>query len=156
MNNNRNKLGLAAINIARAEMKAGAREIGGNNKGRFVAKYLSPAGLHPPQAWCAAFVSWCLQQARRKLEVGPALPYMVSARNLFLAARAAGLALTEPEPGCLIFWKRALPWQGHVGFVTAVEDGSIETIEGNRGPRVQTYRYQLRALTRLLGFSLVK
>lgn len=38
-------LGLAALKVAKSEMEAGAREIGGNNRGEFVEKYLSVCGL---------------------------------------------------------------------------------------------------------------
>jgi len=55
-------VGRAALRIAVAEMNAGATELGGNNKGRWVRKYLN--GLAPEgESWCAGFVSWCYEQA---------------------------------------------------------------------------------------------
>ena len=78
-----------ALSIARSEIKKGAQEVGGNNRGPFVAKYLQPSGLRPPQPWCAAFVSWCLLSASKKLGLTP-LPYFVSAREMFNWAKASG------------------------------------------------------------------
>ena len=54
-------LGRKALELAISEMNAGAREIGGNNQGPYVEKYLNsiaPAG----SSWCAALVSWCFSQ----------------------------------------------------------------------------------------------
>jgi len=48
------ELGRAALAAAIGQMKAGAREIGANNSGRFVEKYL--AGIvDTPANWCAGF-----------------------------------------------------------------------------------------------------
>ncbi len=55
--------GRAALKVAIDEILAGAGEIGGNNKGKFVKKYLQPTGLPEGNSWCAAFVSWCFLQA---------------------------------------------------------------------------------------------
>lgn len=146
----KNNIGLAALEVAKQELKAGAREIGGNNRGRFVAKYLQPCGLKPPQPWCAAFISWCIREGSKKR---PAMPYMCSARQLFNWAGSHGLRLEKPEPGCLIFWKRGLlGWQAHVGFVERVEPGKIATIEGNRTSKVQRFQYQGPRISRILGY----
>jgi hypothetical protein len=49
--------------VAIDELNAGAGEEGGNNMGRWVRKYLQPAGLPEGNSWCAGFVSWCFLQA---------------------------------------------------------------------------------------------
>ena len=51
-------LGRAALATAIGELKAGAGEVGGNNSGPWVKKYLAPAGLEEGEPWCASFVSW--------------------------------------------------------------------------------------------------
>jgi len=56
------RMGRAALQVAIDEMTAGAREIGGDNAGPFVAKYhrKSEATINRYRwNWCAAFVSWC-------------------------------------------------------------------------------------------------
>jgi hypothetical protein len=137
-------------------MRAGAREIGGNNRGPFVAKYLGPSGLKPPQPWCAAFVSWCLLRATRKLEL-PDQPYFISAREMFNWARASGFLADQPKPGDLVFFSRGglFSWKGHCGIVAAVSASKMAVIEGNRGTRVQQFGYFLPETRNILGFASV-
>jgi hypothetical protein len=137
------RLAEAVLAVCRREIAAGAREIGGNNSGPFVAKYLRPTGLLPPQPWCAAFVSWCIRQAARHTRVKPRIQYSASSMTLLRSAAIAGLRRNEPAPGSLVFWGRGAPGGGlgHVGIVEAVENGVFHTIEGNRTSRVQRFAY---------------
>lgn len=141
------------LSIARAEMRAGAREIGGNNRGPFVAKYLEPSGLKPPQPWCAAFVSWCLMRAAKAVGARRP-PYFLSAREMFNWAKAAGLLEKQPSPGGLVFFARGgvMSWKGHCGVVAATLKSGFQTIEGNRTSRVQLFRYTTATPPLLLGF----
>lgn len=43
------------------EGELGVREVGGNNQGEDVGKYLASTGLDQGYAWCAAFINWCLE-----------------------------------------------------------------------------------------------
>lgn len=135
-------------------MRAGAREIGGNNQGRFVAKYLQASGLRPPQPWCAAFASWCLLQATTKHK-RPALPYFISAREMFNWARSEGFIQQKPVPGSLIFFSRGglFSWKGHCGIVSSVTKNRLTVIEGNRSNRVQAFVYDIAHIRNLLGFA---
>lgn len=148
------QLGLAALEIARKELSAGAKEIGGPNQGPFVEKYLAPSGLKPPQPWCAAFVSWCLMKAAQNTKVQAPFPYTARARTYYRLAVKMGLLTQEPLPGDLIVWSRGHPSGplGHIGFISAKNAGRIQTIEGNRNDRVDTFRYKIGAIPRLLGF----
>jgi hypothetical protein len=139
---------------ARSEMRANAREIGGNNRGPFVAKYLEPSGLRPPQPWCAAFASWCLLRAAEKRDLKP-FPYFVSAREMFNWARAGGFLVEKPKPGSLVFFSRGglFSWKGHCGIVSGVTKSRITVIEGNRSSRVQAFGYDPRQIRNLLGFA---
>jgi len=139
---------------AKSELHSGAREIGGNNRGKFVAKYLEPSGLKPPQAWCAAFVSWCVLKSTEKNGL-KRLPYFVSAREMFHWARASGYITNDPKPGYLVFFARGglFSWKGHCGVVSAVSPTKVVTIEGNRTSRVQTFAYERSAVPKLLGYA---
>jgi uncharacterized protein (TIGR02594 family) len=142
------------LSIAKAERRAGAREIGGNNQGSFVQKYLRPAGLTPPQPWCAAFVSWCLRAAARSIGVEAPLPYTASARLLWSLGRRRGLLASTPQAGDIVVWSRGKstgPY-GHAGIVSMVTEGGFCAIEGNHSSRVEEFRYSLAASSRLLGF----
>ena len=132
------------VEVAKDELLAGAEEIGGNNRGEWVAKYYKrddASRYHG--AWCAAFVGWCLQQA-----YGEEAPYKWGARRLVDAVELAGeeVALEDAQPGDVIGWKRdssTTPYAGHVGIIAAVDCEHIYTIEGNSGPkgRVRVWRY---------------
>lgn len=147
---------VAGVRAAMAELLAGAEEVGGNNRGPWVAKYYGrpdePDRNHGP--WCAAFAGWCLQA-----DLGPDAPYSWSARRLLAACAER---IDEPELGAVPCWERASagPYNGHVGIIAHIEDdGAIWVIEGNaNAPRgaVRVYRWAppyTRAVDRLIGFG---
>ena len=131
--------------VAEEELNAGAREIGGNNLGPYVAKYLKPSGLKPPQPWCAAFVSWCLTEVCHRLKVPPVAPYFVSAKRFLAWGRMMALASRIPRAGSLAVWHRGDPSNGlgHIGIVTTASPKVLTTIEGTRGPRVGRFNYEV-------------
>lgn len=149
------QIGVAALHLAVAEMQAGHGEIGGNNRGPHVRRYLNdlaPEG----RDWCAGFVSWCFR------ETGLPMPftYTVGARDIRNQMRKAGFGVTPsaedpPRPGDIIVWWRGSPssWQGHVGIVHSCHGGVLRTVEGNRSPKVGSFVYSLAAIERLLGFT---
>lgn len=147
--------GRAALTAAIGELKAGAREIGGNNRGPFVRKYLN--GLVPEgNSWCAGFVSWCFAQHSD----GIPFRYSVGARDILRQFQRQGWAHPpadryEPQPGDIVVWWRvkADGWQGHIGLVHQLTDGMLYTIEGNRSPRVQGFSYVYSRMAKLLGFG---
>lgn len=55
-----------AFEFAVKEVNKGVREVGGNNHGPDVKKYLAEVGLPEGYAWCTAFISWCFRQAAGK------------------------------------------------------------------------------------------
>ena len=156
------KIGRQALKNALDEIKDGAREIGGNNRGPFVAKYLQPAGLVPPQFWCASFVSWCFLRATGDDVESMPFDYSAGARNIFNQFKRKGWTFTSnnandrlPEPGDIVTWWRvkADGWQGHIGLVHHYHRGFLYTIEGNRSSRVEGFDYKLIQMEKLLGFG---
>ena len=151
--------GRAALRVAMQEMGAGSREIGGNNQGRFVTKYLN--GLaDPPANWCAGFVSWCFLQTNQ----GIPFDYSVGARDIRNQFRRKGWAFDAgdktPQAGDIVVWWRGQRegWQGHIGLVVRCEHGILHTVEGNKGgfpAPVNTFDYVLSRMDRLLGFGRV-
>ncbi len=152
--------GRDALEIALLEIKSGAGEVGANNSGPSVEKYLSGRASTPAN-WCAAFVCWCFAQ-----HPGPApFRFTLGARGLRNTFRRRGW-LIEPSwenpllPGDLVFWWRDQPssWKGHVGLVHHVADGILYTVEGNKGgfpAPVRVFDYVLVRMERLLGFGRV-
>lgn len=152
--------GRAALAVAISELKANAREIGGNNRGAFVRKYLAPAGLDEGNSWCASFVSWCFLQTVGGDKSAMPFAYTPSARRLLSEFKQLGWASApgsdyRPQPGDVVVWWRVslAGWQGHTGLVHSVQDGMLYTIEGNRSPRVQGFSYVLSRVDKLLGYG---
>lgn len=147
--------GRAALQVAMNELKVGAGEVGGNNRGPSVKKYLN--GILPEgNPWCAGFVSYCFSQDPS----GIPFKYTLGARDILNQFKTKGWAQPPasgyvPQPGDLVFWWReSLPsGKGHVGLVHHVENGFLYTIEGNRSSKVQGFNYVLSRLDKLLGFG---
>ncbi|KFN48233.1 CHAP domain-containing protein [Arenimonas composti] len=128
-----------ALAIARTQL--GVREIPVNsNRGADVEKYLASVGLGGGYAWCAAFVYWCLSEAAKAtgqpnpcLKTGGVLKQWQHAKNQRLETVSATAARNDPgllRPGMVfvIDHGRGL---GHTGFISRVQGGLFETIEGN-------------------------
>jgi len=152
-------LGRAALAAAIDEIKNGAGEIGDDNHGPSVKKYLAPAGLAEGNSWCASFVSWCYLQAVGGDITAMPFRYSPGARSLLAKAKAKGWAQApgatyRPAPGDIIVWWRVRlsSWMGHAGLVHSLQDGMLYTIEGNKSPKVQGFSYVFSRMNKLLGF----
>lgn len=99
-------IGRAALSAAIRELKAGAGEVGGNNRGPWVKKYLAPAGLPEGNPWCASFVTWCfLAASGNNLDTMP-FPYSAGARAMLKKFQGKDWALVHraaisPAPATL-------------------------------------------------------
>jgi peptidoglycan hydrolase-like protein with peptidoglycan-binding domain len=154
--------GRAALQVALAELAAGNGEVGGDNRGPHVTRYLNGQAA-AGSSWCAGFVSYCFRQGLgRNADFG----YIVGAQALHNKMRALGNAYAAalsnpPQPGDIIAWRRVDPtnpaqsaWKGHIGIVHSFADGILWTVEGNRGPfpsRVKAFRYSWSALVASLS-----
>ncbi|WP_257670730.1 N-acetylmuramidase domain-containing protein [Parapedobacter tibetensis] len=153
-------IGRKALHIAIEELKAGAGEVGGNNRGPWVGKYLTPAGLPEGYAWCAAFVSWCfLQAVDGQLHRMP-FQYTAGARHLFNQLKNKGWSFTgtdnrQPKPGDVVCWWRTslASGNGHIGIVHHCKDGFLYTIEGNKAANVAGFSYVKTRMDKLLGYA---
>lgn len=151
------RIGRAALQIAINELKAGAGEVGGNNCGPFVKRYLN--GILPEgNPWCAGFVSYCFAQAPD----GMPFKYTLGARDILQQFKKRGWAREPgsgylPQPGDIVVWWREQLGgsKGHVGLVHHMSDGFLYTIEGNKSPRVQGFKYVFSRMDKLLGFGRV-
>lgn len=154
-------MGRAALKTAIDEILAGAGEIGGNNKGKFVKKYLQPTGLPEGNSWCAGFVSWCFLQAAGGDKTRMPFNYTAGARNIFNQYKAKGWVIDNktqnPEPGDIAaFWRVSLPsGYGHIGIVHHFADGFVHTIEGNKAAKVAGFTYTKTRMDKFLGFGRV-
>lgn len=89
----RNKMVTAELALA----KLGIHEVGGNNHGPWVKKFLASVGLPEGYPWCDAFQSYVEQQvAKKKLPIGSA-----SVGQTYATARKLGWTVTRPFRGDL-------------------------------------------------------
>ena len=123
----------------------------GDNRGAAL-KYANSFG-RGPEAWCADFTSWVMQQAGGKMNE-PYCPSVVSD----LKAQGKWKGKRDPQPGDLVLFD----WDGdgsadHIGLVEKVNaDGTIGTIEGNttnpQNGREGVWR-RTRTMGTILGFG---
>jgi hypothetical protein len=138
--------GLAALRIAEREIDHG--EQGRNNYGPDLERYrrgTTGAG----DAWCAAFISYCLEEGALQLHKPCPIVRSHSAKTLFARCLAVGYAVEEPKPGDLACYHRgaANAITGHINIVKrGLIDGEWISIDGNRGgfpSKVRTYPHEL-------------
>ena len=149
------RCGRAALAVAIAELNDAAGEVGGNNRGPFVKKYLH--GLAPEgESWCAGFVSYCLSQIQEEMPFA----YTLGARDILRQFQDKHWAQKpnsgySPKPGDVVVWWRdqLAGGKGHIGLVHQLHNGFLYTIEGNRSPNVQGFSYVFSRMDKLLGFG---
>ena len=122
---------------ARRHLAAGAREVGGQNKGPWVRLYMNGnEGRSWP--WCAGFVTFVLKQAAGGK---PPIAGSFDCDTLASQAKRAGLFLStasspasaagKVRPGSIFLLRKSRGDWMHTGIVTAAEAGCFNTIEGN-------------------------
>ncbi|MGV3616120.1 MAG: CHAP domain-containing protein [Fimbriimonas sp.] len=123
----------------------------GSNRGPRVDAYLRAARTDVGQAWCAAFVTFCLVKAGKdphSTDPARGVRYPASVASWRAYAQTAGRWSKKPVRGRLFI----LPGS-HIGFVTKVaEDGlSFETIEGNTNDEGSREGFEVCRRTRRTG-----
>lgn len=123
-----------ALQYGLREARRGVHEVGGNNRGPAIKRYLKGVGLGEGYAWCDAFVSWCFHNAAGKKVSIESASVGVS------YARAASLGWTVKRPlhadvACFNFDNRG-GFDDHTGFVVKVLGIAglfwvLKTCEGN-------------------------
>ena len=133
------------------------KEVGNNEADGTHAKYLKFLGFSPNTAWCAAFVSWCANQAGIDTS---AIPHTASVSSFLAYFQKAGTFKSinssyKPTSGNLIIWKAK--GHSHIGIVKEY-DGSkdtLVTVEGNSSDavRVNTYKFSSLESRGVVGFA---
>ena len=156
-------IGRAALQVAINELKDGAGEIGGNNMGPFVKKYLDPVGLQEGESWCAAFLSWCFLQASGGQINAMPFRYSAGARDVFNQFKSKHWNFDSsdpaytPLPGDIASWWRVslASGKGHIAIVHHFEDGFMYTLEGNKAANVAGFSYVRTRMEKVLGYGRV-
>ena len=107
-------------------------------------------------AWCAAFVSWCLDVAGAKDSAGGSFAsctlWVEKLQSMGLySTRASGYT---PKAGDLIFFRSAGTTRAsdHIGIVRYVKNGRVYTVEGNSSNKV-TLRDYKQTDTYIVGYG---
>ncbi|MBE6580397.1 MAG: CHAP domain-containing protein [Ruminococcaceae bacterium] len=119
-------------------------------------RFIGTIGGSYSYAWCAAFVSWCLDVA----EAGSAAGGRFTSCTLWVeklqklglySTRASGYV---PKTGDLVFFRSAGTARAsdHVGLVRFVQDGRVFTVEGNASNKVGLHDYALKD-TYIVGYG---
>ena len=155
-------IGRTALKFAIEELNAGAGEVGGNNKGPWVKKYLQPVGLSEGNSWCAAFISWCFLQAAGGDKKSMPFKYSAGARNIYNQLKQKGFIYdavkTPPLPGDIVTWWRVSLSSGfgHIAIIHHYKDGFLYTLEGNKAANVAGFSYIKTRMDKLLGYGRVE
>lgn len=158
--------------LAIALQEEGVREdTGRRNRGERVDEYVRSVGLNPAgeYAWCTCFIYWCFAQAARRANAANPAPRTAGVHEMWRQARAgAGRIMTRAEalanperiPRGACFFIDTGGGYGHAGFVIGMENGRLDTIEGNTndgGSRegIGVFRRNARSVRSIsLGFAL--
>ncbi|MDB4991317.1 MAG: peptidoglycan-binding domain 1 protein [Myxococcaceae bacterium] len=129
--------GALLVAYATQHLRQQAREVGGNNRGPWVRLY-TDGHDGTEWKWCAAFLTFCLQQACRTLGEPLPLRRTFSCDLLAESARQQNLLVTEDKldrgrlkAGDLFLNRRVVGDWVHTGIVTTVQADAFDTIEGN-------------------------
>lgn len=124
----------------------GVTEVGGNNRGPAVEKYLASVGCKPGDPWCAAFVRFRFEDAAKDLSLTLPKDFPDSGwtpdykswgvKNLLWISQISaddGVAVVKVgDLACFYF--PAKNRIAHIGIVVEVHDWGVVTVEGNTGP----------------------
>lgn len=114
------RLADATLGVALGEAANRVREIGGNNRGEDVEKYLEAAGIFVPAAWCLAFLFWSAQSASQLLDCENPLRHLTKralVADLIDTSKARGWTIPprKARPGDLVTFQ--WPTGNHVGII---------------------------------------
>lgn len=132
-------------------------EVGNNEADGTHAKYLAMFGYSSGTAWCAAFVSWCANEAGIDQSI---IPHTAAVREFLAYFQKSGTfhelsSNYSPTPGDLIIWQAH--GRSHIGIVKEYNDttGVLTTVEGNssNAVRINTYQYANLESQGVVGFA---
>ncbi len=125
---------LAEKSLEIAISQLGVEEIPrGSNGGPQVSAYLKRVNLAPGNAWCMAFVYWCVDEACKQLGMENPLVRTGHVLHQYNNTSCRTLPKTSRaiKPGDIFIMKIGSKGAGHTGFVKAMGGTVAGTVEGN-------------------------
>ena len=139
----------------------GVKELTGNNDGEQIWEYQKAGGIKKGQAWCAAYVAWCFQQANIKAIKSGWSPAWFTPKYVIYKKGISSLQ-EEPQQGDVAgLYYAKLGRYGHTFFIdywsksnfcitnegNSNEDGSRE---GNKVVKKKRLKSQISVVARYL------
>ncbi|MDZ7802362.1 CHAP domain-containing protein [Thiohalophilus sp.] len=117
-----------------AETYVGTTELSGENDGPEVERFLASVGLQAGNPYCAAFISFTLDETegiKYPTEVRSGLAsHFITDQSI--SAKQVLRGTVDIEPGTVLIWRKGNTIYGHAGFVTTqTAINEFETIEAN-------------------------
>lgn len=110
----------------------GTKEKTGKNDGKIVEMFLKSVGRTKGDAWCAAFVSYCMINSKVIYPTKFSGLARTFKTNKSIKASDVLFGVIKIKPGTLLIWEKGSTISGHVGFVISqVGKNKFNTIEGN-------------------------
>lgn len=138
-----------------------SNEVGVEEDSNGNTKYHPFFNFSQGEAWCAAFVAWCANQANVSTLIIPEtalvneMKSFMQERNNYYPSKSVDPNSTfSPQAGDLFFFYNPTPndWKNHIGFVVGVEGDHIRVIDGNWNSQVCNRRVSLTEPL-LIGFG---
>lgn len=111
-----------------AESYVGVKEIT-NNSSPEINVWLKFVGLTPGNPYCAAFVSYCIKDAKEPQVRSGLARHFVTKKSI--PASKVLLGIEKIDPGTILVWRRGNTIFGHTGFVKEWGTDKGTTIEAN-------------------------
>jgi hypothetical protein len=145
-------MNLSALALSIAISNIGRKEATGNNDGCFVhmLEYLMAGGGHSMdgQPWCAAFATYCINQAAQELKRLSPLPLNPSSSDLYSIGKSKGILMSAPTAPC-IGLIRAAPGgpktHDHTFFVESISGSFVNSVDGNWNNQVMRTNHFISA-----------
>jgi hypothetical protein len=126
---------IAERTVSIAISQVGTKEVGGNNRGPKVEEYLRFVGLGAGDPWCAAGLSWCVNEACKQLNLVNKFHSTGGTHDLLAWAEGAGFSIAHPtiqqiSVGDIGFVDRG-GGHGHAWIVVGINGDQIDTVHFN-------------------------
>ncbi|MEW6507185.1 MAG: CHAP domain-containing protein [Bacteroidota bacterium] len=121
-----------------AQSFVGIREATGKNDGPEVEMFLKSVGRNRGDAWCAAYVSYCLSMANvKEPQIRSGLARAFKKSKGLIDATDVLRGMKKVPKGSLVGWEKGNTVFGHIGFVIDWAKQYGTTIEGNTSSGIQ-------------------
>lgn len=127
-----------ALDVGQALLNMNIREVGGNNKGKWVGIIQGVIGVFNPKgtgdAWCKSTMQIIVAFLEDYFQVESpviASEHCMTTNNA--AKKVAGLWSAKCEVGTMFEFQSGTSTSGHTGLVVKIVGEKMETIEGNTG-----------------------